>query len=345
MKNQKKKIYLAAGSVLIVGLALSFWLYTLDEESEITTVELGAPEQESADFASDVTEDPATPESERLEPTFAPRNSRVLGENETNRIRQQVVSQEPFPVDVAMDQYKSKVWEEIQSNPPELKDRGSPDIDAEYAYRIYMFYGSCSVAPRTGAELDKRIDQITARTQNATEDYLERVAQSAEQTFDFYELCSAIPADVDARLEAVLWMSQAVYLGHAIAEAQYYDKAKGFMLRPNRFTNGPPIVMLHSGLIDEFKATSRYALTRAVEKGHPEAFLAMSQARLDDIIFPRDPVLAMAYVRVAELEAMENTIIESRIGQQRSRVAPLLTPDQLAEADELAQRIRLGETF
>ena len=39
--------------------------------------------------------------------------------------------------------------------------------------------------------------------------------------------------EVDSRMEAVIWMSEAVRLGHEIAEVQFYKKAMGCILRPD----------------------------------------------------------------------------------------------------------------
>ena len=340
----KKTIYLIASLGLGLILAITFWpespVQEIPQESSISTPDVEAP---AADIEEVAEEALALAEPELPDAPMGNRTSSSMGENESRNIRQRLISEKPFPKDVAMDQYKSRLWQDLQEDPPPLVPHDSPEVDAELAYRLYMYYGNCSVAPRTQHELDTRINQITARTANATDEYMERVERSAERTFDFFEFCSAIPEDVDARLEAVMWMSDAVYLGHPIAEAQFYQKAMGFLLRPNRFTNGPPIAMLHSGIIEEFKSTSRYALQRAVDRGHPEAFIAMSQAYLDDIIFPRDPVVAMAYVRVAEMAAMESRALDSRIGRQKTTVFPLLTPDEVAEANELASRIHLGE--
>ena len=344
--NSKKTVYLVIASALAVLLAIIFWPGPQGPEiQENVPVEVAEnPEPEGSDSAleEDALE---SPDSILPEPPLSARASRPLGANKTRDIHQKMVAEDDFPNDVAMDQYKSRLWQDLQDEPPELLPHNSPEIDAEIAYRLYLYYGNCSVSPRTQADLDFRINQITARTQNATEEYMKRVEKSAERTFDFFEYCSAIPLEVDARYEAVRWLSDAVYLGHPIAQTQYYEKAMGFILRPNRFTGGPPIAMLHSGLIEEFKSTSRYALKRAVDRGHPEAFLAMSQAYMDDIIYPRDPLLAMAYVRVGELEAMKNRVIESRLARQKTKITPYLTPNEISEANELAHRLRLGENM
>lgn len=345
MNKTKRNISLLSLAV-IIGAAYLLWHgqngqhpeeQALEQSTESTSESLVGTEAELIAEFEEAEQDP-------LEPPFAQQQTQPLGEVETRSIRKRLNEQEPLPHDVPLDRFKASLWAEIQKNPPDIPDRGDPDVDAELAYQTYLFYGNCSIAPRTASNLDYRLKQITSRSDGRDERYLERMERAAEQAFSFYELCLAIPPDVDARLEAVNWMGEAVRLGHEIAEVQYYEKAMGFLLRRDRWQNSPPIAMMYSGLIQEFKSTARFALSRALEKGHPEAYLAMSQAHIDGVIFQIDPVLAMAYVRVAELESMENRSIDARIARQKDRVSEQLSPDQLAEADELANRLRLGES-
>ena len=153
---------------------------------------------------------------------------------------------------------------------------------------------------------------------------------------DYYDLCQPIPADVDSRLEAVIWMSEAVRLGHEIAEIQFYQKAMGFILRPDPSINNPPLAMKHPGLVADFKTTSRFALARALEKGHPEAYLAKSQAILEGLIYQKDPVLAYSYVRKAELEAAKSHMILKAVDHWKKEASKYLSLEQIAEAEQLA---------
>lgn len=285
--------------------------------------------------------DPAEPTV--LDPPHFSQSARPLGEAETRRLQQMVAAHEPFPHDVRMDHYKQELWSEIIANPPEIMRPGDPELDGDMAYRLYMYFGNCSIAPRTAHHVDLQLERITNRAQeNASARALERLEDSANQLLNFYELCLLIPPEVDPRMEAVTWMGEAVRLGHEVALVQYYEKAMGFILRADRWTDRPPLVMLHAGLIEEFKSTARYALSRAMEYGHPEAYLAMSEALDEGVIYPRDPVLAYAYARVAELQAAKNQIVLTRVGQHKSALAAILDPAQQAEAEELALQLRLG---
>jgi hypothetical protein len=125
-------------------------------------------------------------------------------------------------------------------------------------------------------------------------------------------------------------------LGHEIAEAQFYQKAMGFILRPDPNSNSPPLAMLHPGLVADFKSTARLGLARALEKGHPEAYVAKSQAVLEGMIYPKDPVLAYAYAHLAELEAAKNHIIVKDIGLWKEQAARYLSQEQIAEAGQMA---------
>ncbi|MDX1379550.1 MAG: hypothetical protein R3233_00445 [Xanthomonadales bacterium] len=266
-----------------------------------------------------------------------------LGETRQSELRQLAVTRHPFPHDVRMDDYKAALWSEIQANPPRFETPGDPAVDAELAYRLYMYYGMCTMAPRTVQQVDQSLERIVDRAERARGRYLQGLEQRADQTMDMYELCLPIPLDVDPRAEAVVWMTEAVRLGHEIAQVQYYEKIMGFLLRGDRWLGGPPLVMQNPELIWEFRSTARRALESAVENGHPEAWLAMSEAVSDGVVFEKNPVLALAYARVAELEAMENRIILNDLEEQKFAAGQFLDEMQKADAEELAQRLRSGE--
>jgi TPR repeat protein len=137
-------------------------------------------------------------------------------------------------------------------------------------------------------------------------------------------------------MEAVAWMSKAVRLGHGVAEVQFYEKAMGFILRPDRYTNSPPLALQHPGLVMEFKDTARLAFARAMAKGHPEAYLGMSRAVLEGLIYPRDPVLAYAYALRAETEGRNHRTIVGNAGYWKAAAAQYLDQEQIAEARHLA---------
>jgi hypothetical protein len=138
-------------------------------------------------------------------------------------------------------------------------------------------------------------------------------------------------------------MTEAVRLGHEIAQVQYYEKIMGFLLRSDPYLGGPPLVMQSPELIWEFRATASRALEGALENGHPEAWLAMSRAVSDGVVFPKDPILALAYARVAELEAMKNRILLHDLQEQKLAAGQFLDQAQRAEAEELAHRLRSGQ--
>ena len=269
--------------------------------------------------------------------------ARELGETRQWELRQLAVTRAPFPHDTRMDDYKAALWTEIQANPPRLETPGDPAVDAEMAYRLYMYYGMCTMAPRTVQHVDQSLERIVDRAERRGDRYLQALEHRADQTMDMYELCLPIPLDVDPRAEAVVWMTEAVRLGHEIAQVQYYDKIMGFLLRGDRWLGGPPLVMQNPDLVWEFRSTARRALERAVENGHPEAWLAMSEAVSDGVVFEKDPVLALAYARVAELEAMENRIILNDLEERKFAAGQFLDEVQRADAEELAHRLRSGE--
>ncbi len=67
----------------------------------------------------------------------------------------------------------------------------------------------------------------------------------------------------------------------------------------------------------------------------------MSKALDDGVIYPRDQVLAFAYARVAEMKAAQNRIVLARMANHKSTLERALDQAQLAEAEELAMKLRM----
>ena len=231
------------------------------------------------------------------------RRAQQLVKTRQPELRQLAGSHEPLPRHVSMDDYRVALWSEIQFNPPRLETPGDPAVDAEMAHRQYLYYGMCTMAPRTSRQVDQRLERIADRAERAGGRHLEALEFRADQTMDVYELCLPIPLDVDCREEALVCMTEAVRLSHEFAQVQYYEKMMGFLLRSDPSLGGPPLVMRNPELIWEFRATASRALQGALENGHPETWLAMSRAVSDRVAFPKDPILALAYARVAGLAA------------------------------------------
>lgn len=335
----RKRIIITIAALLAVGLA-AFFLWQPSQRDGERPLEPQSAQTDVAEVGEEGPQELAFEEPDLIDPPAFTRRSRPMGDTETTRVREAVASQEPFPHDVPMDDYKQELWAEIEANPPEFRNPGDPAVDAELAYQLYMYFGNCSIAPRSEQHVDQRLSRITNRAANATGEMLDRLENSANRLLDFYELCLLIPPEVDARMEAVTWMSEAVRLGHEIAQVQFYEKAMGFILRPDRWSGTPPLVMLHPGLIEEYKATARYALKQGLENGHPEAFLAMADAVDDGIIYPKDRVLAFAYLRLAEMQAAQSQVILERVGHSKTELASKLDHAQVAEAEQLAIELR-----
>ena len=292
----------------------------------------------SAGEAQDL--EPEDAEANRIEPRTTLLSARPGGDVDASDDRKRAATQVTIPPDVVMDDYKTDLWAEIQADPPEFVLPGDPALDADTAYRLYMYFGNCSIALRSSRRVDQQIEKIANRAERADSRFLEDLEGRLDRIIDYYELCQPIPPDVDSRMEAVIWMSEAVRLGHEIAEVQFYKKAMGFILRSDPNTNSPPLAMKHPGLVADFKTTSRLGLARALEKGHPEAYLAKSQAVLEGLIYPKDPVLAFAYARTAELEAAKNHMIVRDVGRWKQEAAQYLSQEQVAEAEQLALELK-----
>ena len=72
-----------------------------------------------------------------------------------------------IPHDVEMQSYKRELWAEIEADPPTYKRPGDPEVDADLAYRLYMYYGNCSMVPRTPEQVDERLQGILTRVDQA----------------------------------------------------------------------------------------------------------------------------------------------------------------------------------
>ena len=244
------------------------------------------------------------------------------------------------PHDVALARYKADLWKDIRAHPPQLRDLDDPEVDADLAYRIYTYYGNCSVMPRTEQQVDQRLEHIEAHVDHAQQRGLKRMERRVDRLMSAYELCQLIPPEVDCRLEAVHWLTRAVQLGHDVAEVQFYDRAMGFILRPDQLNNDPPLAMLQPGLVYDFQDTARLAFARALQKGHPEAYLAKSQALLEGLIYPKNPLEALAHARAAELVAARYQLILGDLDYWKKAAAQHLTPAQLAEAERMALELQ-----
>ena len=84
----------------------------------------------------------------------------------------------------------------------------------------------------------------------------------------------------------------------------------------------------------------RLGLARALKRGHPEAYLARSQAVLEGLIYKKDPVLAYAYARVAEQEAAKNHLLLKDLARWKQQAARYLDLQQIAEAEQLALEMK-----
>ena len=333
--NHRKLIAISLAVVLTLGfVAYALWRPAQGPADTFTRQNTALPAGE-----------PASPETGPSEAeTSVPRttllSARPRGNLEAADRRKRAATEVTIPHDVVMQNYKNDLWTEIQHNPPAFSWPGDPALDADMAYRLYMYYGNCSVLSSRGDHINQQIEKIANKAENAGGRGLERLEGRLDRIIDYYELCQPIPLDVDSQMEAVIWMSEAVRLGHGIAEVQFYEKAMGFILRPDPGTNSPPLAMRHPGLVDDFKITARLGLARALEKGHPEAYLAKSQAVLEGLIYKKDPVLAYAYARVAEQEAARSQIILNDLDRWKQQAARYLDQDQIAEAERVALELK-----
>lgn len=321
--------------MLVFGLAAYLLWNPVEEAGDANSREVPA-------LSAHETEGPETsgPEDTPDEPGNRLLSARPRGDVDSSSPSKRTATEVTLPHNVVLNDYKNELWADILDHPPEFRQPGDPELDADMAYRLYMYFGNCSVLLSRGRQIDKQMDRIASRAETARGRRLEDLEGRLDEIIDYYELCLPIPVDVDARMEAVIWMSEAVRLGHEISEVQFYEKAMGFLMRPDPSANNPPLAMKNPGLVADFKTTARYGLARALEKGHPEAYLAKSRAVLEGLIYPKDPLLAYAYARAAELEAAKNQIILSELAEWKQQAASYLSQEQISEAEQLALELR-----
>ena len=333
--NKQKLISISFAVVFALGFAAYvLWGPAQDVEGTLSRQESPLPTGASQDTEPGLSEpNPDKPRTTLL--SAQPRGNLQVADK-----RKHAATQVTIPHGVVMQDYKNGLWEEVQANPPAFSWPGDPALDADMAYRLYMYYGNCSVLSSRGDHIDRQIDKIASRAEKAGGRSLEQLEGRLDRIIDYYELCQPIPPDVDLQMEAVIWMSEAVRLGHEIAEVQFYQKAMGFILRPDPITNSPPLALRYPGLVVDFKTTARLGLARALDRGHPEAYLARSQAVLEGLIYKKDPVLAYAYARVAEQEAAKNHLLLRDLDRWKQQAAGYLDQEQIAEAEQLALELK-----
>jgi hypothetical protein len=335
-KFETRKLVLIIIAVVLALVVVAFFFRPQTTRSPVE----GEPELQAPQSANSTPQVVPVTGAESADVEIPGVNKQLSGVRETAGTAQrgQARFDEPeiVPRDVAINNYKADLWAEIQASPPEPRDLDDPAVDADLAYRLYTYYGNCSVIPRTQQQVDGRLEGISKGVEHAMGGRLQDMEGRVDQIMSNYELCGLIPPEVDCRLEAVHWLTKAVKLGHDIAEVQFYEKAMGFILRPDRLTNDPPLAMQQPGLVYAFKDTARFGLARALEKGRPEAYLANSQALLEGMIYPKNPLEAFVYARAAELTAARYHLILQDLDYWKKAAAQHLTEEQLKEAENMA---------
>lgn len=145
-----------------------------------------------------------------------------------------------------------------------------------------------------------------------------------------------IPPNTDRLLEAFAWLGEAARLDHEVAQITYYDTAGNLLKIPGY--RDTTLLQRHPELEVEFRETTRKSLASALERGHPEAYLAMSGAASGE-----DPITAYAFAHAArllaneELLAAEHHLLANRIRVQKSKLTQSLTSQEITEAEALAR--------
>jgi hypothetical protein len=243
-----------------------------------------------------------------------------------------------YPKNVLTKDYRDALMTEVRSNPPKLLERGDPKAVGEIAYRIYLYYRFCIRSPHPN-QADKWLDDLAERTSDASTEELERAFKHAEDMTQRVDKCLQTSSNTDRDFEAFKWLGEAAGSGHEIAQIEYYQAGKELLCSP--LSGNSCLLLRRPELIEEFKVTANRTMFEALERGHPEAYLAMSEALLDDVVFVKNPVAALAYVKAAKFVTSENRIIMNMIGVREYRISQFLTLEEIADAEVLADEISI----
>lgn len=257
-------------------------------------------------------------------------------ELEASNVEEIVDWRKPYPHDRSTDEYRDLVWSQIRADPPEIREHHDPDVDGDWAYRLYLHFWRC-VRAAEPESADRSLEVWADRAKEASGRQLDGILDSAERMASLVELCMAIPPNTDRILEAFTWFGEAARLNHEVAQIDYYRVANSYLDHP--FSGDETLLQSHPEVILEFKETARYSLEGALERGHPESYLAMSQALSDGIVFEKDPLGAYAYAHAAELVAYESREFLNKIRRQKYILTPLLAKQELDDAKQLAHEL------
>lgn len=257
-------------------------------------------------------------------------------QHEGSAVDEMVDWRKPYPHDRPTDEYRDFVWSQIRVDPPEIRDHHDPDVGGDWAYRLYLHFWRCVRAAEQGSA-DRSLEVWAERAEEARGRELDAILDSAEHMADLVALCMGIPPETDRFLEAFTWLGEAARLNHEVAQINYYRVANSYLDHP--LSGETTLLQRHPEVIVELKKTAQYSLEKALERGHPEAYLAMSQALSDGIVFEKDPFGAYAYAHTAELVAYENREFINQIGHQKYILASLLTTQEVEDAKQLAHEL------
>ena len=264
-----------------------------------------------------------------------------------------------LPHDVSKGDYKKQLLAEIEADPPAHRSPTDPGLDADTAYRIYLYLERCSREPRTRRQAEQELKQYakgaetTLRMLEQTESIgmgerlqsqLEGIDDRTQRLIIGYRMCSKLPPDLDFQLEPFIWLTEAVVLGHDVAEIDYYEWALAWINSYDDYTWAPPLILKRPELVEEYKSNARLALAEAMNKGHAEAYKMMSYALLQGVIYPQDLVMSLAYMRVAERKAAQHQIKLGMYPSLLNTIEQNMTPQEIVDAEKLALELQLELT-
>ena len=111
-------------------------------------------------------------EANPIEPRTTLQSAQPRGDAGASDQPNRATSQVNIPHDVVLDSYKRDLWIQIQAHPPEFRRPGDPTLDADTAYRLYMYFGNCSVLVSRGT---RAIEKIANRAETAGDRSLEQL--------------------------------------------------------------------------------------------------------------------------------------------------------------------------
>jgi len=217
-------------------------------------------------------------------------------------------------------------------------DEAYPDLvrlaetgDSMAAYKLWLGLQTCAHVPRDREALEQQKNRVLETRvidgMAANDEWIANHIRDLEQRFPF---CSTVPAEVDARAAAYMWLTKAAEAGFVTALLDFVSAIYMTQAAP------PEVIPRHREMLERLEA--------AAVDGNPVALSRLSIIySKDHPDLPRDYVKAQAYI-IASREILSAPISLGADGNMVGAAWKLST-GELVQAEALrAQIVRAAQT-